>query len=93
MTEILELNKRLDKIPEVIRVKDGDEIVNCRLCMFYNKSYKGERKWTVGYYSTENDYFLSCGYGSTITEAVEHLKRTIKNIRLKGDAEQYDYII
>lgn len=84
-----ELQKILDSIPEKIRVKDGDEIVICRLCMFYFKLHKA---WTVGYYSTEMDYFYCCGYGETIIKAVKHLKRTIKGIRIRTD-RQYDVVI
>lgn len=83
-----EVTKMLDKMPEVIRVKDGDEIVDCRLSFYYSKE---KRKWTAAYHCGVLDYFLSCGYGDTIAEAVEHLKRTIRNIKVKGDAGQYDY--
>lgn len=85
-----ELTRLLDSMPEVIRVKDGDEVVNCRLAFYYSKS---KHRWSAGYYSSEFDYFLSCGYGDTLIEAVKHLKRTIRNIKIKGDTEQYDYIV
>lgn len=84
------LNRILDKMPEVIRVKDGDEIVDCRLSFFYNKE---RHKWTASYYCTEFDYFLSCGYGDTIIKAVKHLKRTVRDIKVGNGAGQYDYII
>lgn len=66
------INEMLDKLPEVLRVKDGDEIVDCRLSFFYSKN---KHRWTAAYYCTEYDYFLSCGYGDTISEAIKHLKK------------------
>lgn len=86
-----EINKVLDKMPEVIRVKNDDEIVDCRLAFFYHKDRR--HNWTASYYCAEYDYFLSCGYGGTITEAIKHLKRTIQDIKVKNCSGQYDYIL
>ena len=75
------------KMPEVIRVKDGDVITDCCLTFSY---YSKKHKWTAAYYSSEFDYYLSCGYGDTLVDALKHLRRTIKDIKVRTDSD-YDY--
>ncbi len=69
------LEKMLDMLPQSKTYQDGEEKVKCDLVIFYNK--KRKTKWTVGYYSCEHDYFLMCGYGVSIEEAIKHLQRQI----------------
>lgn len=87
-----ELTRLLDKMPEVIRVKDGDLVVNCKLTFYYSHKYK-EPKWTASYHCVEYDYLLCCGYGNTLFDAVRHLRRTMRGIKVKDSAAQYDYIL
>lgn len=77
--KITELNKWLSDLPTVVRYKYGEEMTDCRLVFFFNKVT--EQQWTAGYYSGEFDYFVMCGYGNTIVEAVGHLRKLYKDAR------------
>lgn len=79
ITEISELNKWLSDLPEIVKYKDGDVIVDCRLTFYFHKN--GEHKWTAAYYCEEFDYFLLHGFGDTIVAAVNHLRRVLKDYR------------
>ena len=81
-----ELNKLIAKLPESLKYKDGDEIVECGLTFFFRRGANDAFKWAAAYYCTEHDYFLMCGYGSTIYSAALHLKRLIADYRRhRGD--------
>lgn len=77
--KINELNKWLSDLPEIIKYKDGEEIVDCRLTFYFHKS--GNPLWTAAYYCMEFDYFLFCGHGDTIVAAVDHLRRVYKDFK------------
>lgn len=80
-----ELNKLLSRLPEKLKYKDGDEIVECGLTFFFRK-HSSRYQWTAGYYCMEMDYFLMCGYGNTIIEAAQHLERLVKEyLRRRGE--------
>ena len=87
--DIAELNEWLTDLPTVVRYKYGEEYADCRLVFFFNKTTT--QKWTAGYYSGEFDFFVLCGYGDTITEAVVHLRKLYKDARkrrVEGVVEQ-----
>ena len=77
--EITELNEWLTDLPTTLRYRDGEEIVDCCLTFYFHKD--GSHKWTVAYYCREYDYFVVCGYGDTIVEAVTHLRKLYKDLR------------
>lgn len=81
ISNISELNKWLSDLPQIIKYKDGDAIVGCQLVFYYSKEYKGANKWTAAYHCSEFDYHLMCGNGSTMIEAVNHLRRVLKDYR------------
>lgn len=84
--EISELNKWLSDLPEVIKYKDGDAIVDCRLSFYFHKGNKTEKSsWTVAYHCVEYNYFLMCGHGETLVKAVNHLRRVLKDYRRYRD--------
>ena len=86
ITEISELNKWLSDLPQIIKYKDGDVIVNCQLVFYYCKDYYGdERKWVAAYHCSEYDCHLMCGYGVTLVEAVNHLRKVLKDYRKHRD--------
>lgn len=86
ITEISELNKWLSDLPQIIKYKDGDAIVNCQLVFYYCKDYYGdERKWVAAYHCSEYDYHLMCGYGVTLVEAINHLRKVLKDYRKHRD--------
>lgn len=77
--KISELNRWLSDLPKVIKDKDGDTIVDCRLTFYLSSEYESYR-WTASYYyCSEYDFHLMCGYGTTLVEAVNHLRRVLKD--------------
>lgn len=88
ISSILELNEWLSDLPQVIKYKDGDAIMDCWLTFSYLKEYKGKSKWVAAYYCGEYDYYLMCGYGVTLIEAVNHLRRVLKDYR-EHESEDY----
>lgn len=78
-TKIFELNKWLSDLPEIIKYKDGDEIVDCRLTFYFHKD--GEYKWTAAYHCSEYDYHLIYGFGDTLVDAVNYLRKALKEYR------------
>lgn len=84
ISKIVELNDYLDDLPEVIMYEDGEEMVKCRLCFYYS-STDAKHKWTAAYHCSEYDYFVICGYGNTITEAVDHLRKLYKGCRKRRE--------
>lgn len=81
--EIAELNKWLSKLPEIIRYKDGEEVVDCRLTFYFHNG--DVPSWTAAYYCSEYDYFACCGYGKTIVEAVNHLHKVYRDARKRRE--------
>lgn len=78
ITEISELNKWLSDLPGIIKYKDGDRIIDCELTFYFNNEYECYR-WTAAYHCSEYDCHLMCGYGITLVEAVNHLRRVLKD--------------
>lgn len=78
ITDISELNEWLSDLPQVVKYKDGDVIVDCRLTFYFSNE---EYKWTAAYHCGEYDYHLMCGYGKTLIEAVNHLRKVLKDYR------------
>lgn len=84
--KIAELDKWLSDLPEIIKYKDGEEVVECRLTFYFHKS--GDTHWTAAYYCREYDYFVCHGFGDTLIAAVKHLRRVLKDFR-KRKGEGY----
>lgn len=73
ITEVSELNEWLSDLPETIKYKDGDTIMEFCLNFYFRKS---NHKWVAAY--TCDDCHLMCGYGNTLVKAVNHLRRILK---------------
>ncbi len=71
-----ELEKILSKLPEIIKYKDGEEMVSARLGPHFLKC--GTPRGLIPYYSAEHDYIVRCGHGKTAVEAANHLSKLYK---------------